>query len=39
VQSFIDATGIADNGLIVANGIDSRDGNEHVYLLTPIQLH
>ena len=35
---FIDATGISDTGLIVANGTDSRTGEQHGYLLTPIQL-
>ncbi len=36
LQPFVtltDARGINDNGLVVANGVDSRDGLKHVYLL------
>jgi probable HAF family extracellular repeat protein len=34
--TLTDAPGINDKGWIVANGVDSRTGNEHAYVLKPV---
>jgi hypothetical protein len=36
--SLTSAQAINDNGWIVADGVDSRTGQQHVYLLSPVPL-